>query len=172
MKDEIKELIKLYKEWNKGLLTIKQCEEVYQKIRIGIPNLITEIESFTAENQKQQEIIKTECNKAAKYETLSDQQQEKIEELKEDRDDLIKQREIIKWIKDSKIKELETKIKELDIGLVARTLLKQENEELKAVREAAKRVKYSRIIRNGIDDSIIITEDEWDKLQQALAKVK
>jgi hypothetical protein len=76
-----------------------------------------------------------------------------------------------------KIKELEAKIKELDIGLVARTLLKQENEQLQAVRETAKELDLSYIINKlslGLDlDCNRIKKNNniircINKLQQAL----
>ena len=68
----------------------------------------------------------------------------------------------------AEIEFLETKIKQLDIGLIARTLLKQENEQLQAVCEAAEKIEYSKITENG-EDGVFITEYEWMKFQQALA---
>ena len=73
----------------------------------------------------------------------------------------------------AEIESLEVKIKELDIGLIARNLLKQENEQLKAVCEAAKDLlqsiawccaKYPNIIK--IPERI---QEKCKHLQQALA---
>lgn len=81
MKDEIKERIKKFKEY---LATGKRhhwrcLNPHYVEDMANI--LITEIESLDEKNQKQKEIIKIECTKAAKYETLWEQQEDKFKQL-------------------------------------------------------------------------------------------